>query len=85
LRGEACAGLDGALESDGLESAGEDGVVCAAAAAARNEETKTTLKILFMLDLIRLDLFFLVLILSLLTALPETIIIGCKTARGGVS
>jgi hypothetical protein len=36
-------------------------------------------------DLTKLELLLLILILLELRALPETIIIGCKTARDGVS
>jgi hypothetical protein len=73
LRGEACDDLDGAfLDSEDFESgdfcsAGEGGACCATASAARNDSDKIERKILFMLDLIRLELF-----LVKPCALPET-------------
>jgi hypothetical protein len=54
LRG---AGLDeAALESAGLPSAGDEGLVCAETTAVKNEKTKIARKILFMLDLNGLEL-----------------------------
>lgn len=88
MRGEACADLDGAaLESANEDSAGVDGLVCAAAAAARMEETKMPRKILFMLDLRTLDsilpeMVLLDLIVLELRALPETIPTWMQTGGG---
>jgi hypothetical protein len=56
LRGEGCPDFEeAALESAGLAAAGEEGLVCAAAAAARKENAKTARKIRFMLDLTMLE------------------------------
>ena len=81
--GEACAGLESLdFDSAGF-SAGVAGLVCAdATAAARNENTKARRKILFMLDLMTLELIARKLLE--LIALPEYIAIGCKTAGAGV-
>ena len=66
--------LGEALES-GCEGDGEGGLACAAAAAARTDNTKMARKIRFMLDLITLDLILLdltLLDLNLIrTSLPE--------------
>jgi hypothetical protein len=74
---------DEALESAGLVPAGAEGLVCADAdAAAKNANAKTKRKILFMLDLTALE--WIAYELLELSALPEYMIIGCKTAGAGV-
>ena len=65
------------------------GLVCAAAAAAKMENTKTPRKILFMLDLGTLDsilpeMVLLDLIVLELRALPETIPNWMQTDEGSV-
>ena len=90
MRGEACADLDGAaLESADGDSAGLDGLVCAAAAATRVKNTKTPREILFMLDLRTLDsilpeMVLLDLIVLELRAVPETIPTWMQTGGRGV-
>jgi len=82
--GEACAGFRVAGFRLRRFSAGVAGLVCAdATAAARNENTKARRKILFMLDLMTLELIARKLLE--LIALPEYIAIGCKTAGPGFS
>jgi len=68
--------------STGLDSACADGVVCADAAAAKNESTKVRRKIRFMLDLTMLELIARKLLE--LSALTEYMSIGCKTTGAGV-
>ena len=82
------------MEAAGLES-GEDGLVCAAAATAKIENTKMARNILFMLDLttlelippdlILLELILLELVLFEPRALPGTIAIWMQNRPGRVS
>jgi hypothetical protein len=83
------------LPWDSFESAGfaPAGAFCPTAAAAKIEITKMARKIRFMLDLTQLELIHRTFDLQAgsirtslleLRALPEGIILGCKTAGGGV-
>jgi hypothetical protein len=56
LRAEDGDDLDGALESASWDGLDGDELLCAAATAAKIENTKTARKILFMLDLTTLEL-----------------------------
>ena len=72
------------MDSAGWAAAGADGLVCADAAAAKKDNIKAARKILFMLDLRTLELIPRELFVLELSALPETIAIGCKTAAAEV-